>query len=142
MTSPLVSAPGFSGGRPTTKPPQSVFTTPQVNASKQNLDGVSSTIVAPQGESRKTRTSVATPQPAPDNGNSLPDLTSSEPEASPSLVVRKITRRHKEALVVMSDTEAEVPSKLAPKEVRKSLSKQDVKTATNLLDIQAYAGMT
>lgn len=139
MTSPLLPAHKSPKGQPIAKPPQSAFAAPQAEASQPDLTDVSSAIVAPQGESHKTSASVAVPRPVPDNEEFLPCLTSSEPEASPSQVVRRVTRQHKEVLVVMSDAEAESPSKSIPIEVRKSLSKQETRTTTTLVGNQIHA---
>ncbi len=132
MTSPLLPGSKLFKG----ELPQSAPVTPQVEASKP-INEASSTIVAPQGESQKTDTSIAAPQLVPDNGKSLPDLANSEPEPSPSQVVRRVTRRHKEILVIMSDTESGSPSQ-RPNEDRKSLSKQEAK---DLAGNQTRTGM-
>lgn len=94
------------------------------------------TVVAVRGDSTRVgasderKESIAGPQTIANIEEPLPDLTDleNEPEASPSQVVRKITRKNRDILLVRSDTESEAASVTGPKGAKNGPSTREPKT--------------
>jgi hypothetical protein len=99
-TSPLIPKSDGNG--------QASTETPHNPKAKLKSDAASSTVVVTHHGDSSKRARPKTSELLVDRGP-LPGLTDldSEPENSPSQVVRRVTRKHKRALVVKSDSEPE-----------------------------------
>lgn len=111
--------------------------TPRYATSKLGYKDTPSASIAP-GESGLQPSKVPVPVAALNDRGPLPELTDldSEPENSPSQIVRRVTRKNKRAFVIKSDTE---PESLAKRPLESEADKNQPKTMISPLSKPFFA---